>query len=78
MIRRVGNITILTNTTTALGFATFILTSSKDLRQFGLVASINIFAVFILSLLLIPIVFSYLNPPKKRHISHLDRNGLMI
>ncbi len=76
MIRRVGNITILTNTTTALGFATFILTSSKDLRQFGLVASINIFAVFILSLLLIPIVFSYLNPPKKRHTSHLDRNWL--
>ena len=76
MIRRVGNITILTNTTTALGFATFILTSSKDLRQFGLVASINIFAVFILSLLLIPIVFSYLNPPKKRHVSHLDRKWL--
>jgi predicted RND superfamily exporter protein len=76
MIRRVGNITILTNTTTALGFATFILTSSKDLRQFGLVASINIFAVFILSLLLIPIVFSYLKPPKKRHTSHLDRNWL--
>jgi uncharacterized protein len=76
MIRRVGNITILTNTTTALGFATFILTSSKDLRQFGLVASINIFAVFILSLLLIPIVFSYLNPPKKRHVSHLDRSWL--
>ncbi|MDC3029997.1 MMPL family transporter [Flavobacteriales bacterium] len=76
MIRRVGNITILTNTTTALGFATFILTSSKDLRQFGLVASINIFAVFVLSLLLIPIVFSYLNPPKKRHVSHLDRKWL--
>jgi len=76
MIRRVGNITILTNTTTALGFATFILTSSKDLRQFGLVASINIFAVFILSLLLIPIVFSYLDPPKKRHVSHLDRKWL--
>ncbi|MGC6470564.1 MAG: efflux RND transporter permease subunit [Flavobacteriales bacterium] len=76
MIRRVGNITILTNTTTAMGFATFILTSSKDLRQFGLVASLNIFAVFILSLLLIPIILSYLNPPKKRHTSHLDRKWL--
>ena len=76
MIRRVGNVTILTNTTTALGFATFILTSSKDLRQFGLVASLNILAVFILSLLLIPIIFSYLKPPKKRHISHLDRKWL--
>jgi predicted RND superfamily exporter protein len=76
MIRRVGNITILTNATTAMGFATFVLTSSKDLRQFGLVASLNIFAVFILSLLLIPIIFSYLNPPKAKHTSHLDRKWL--
>ncbi len=76
MIKRVGNITILTNTTTALGFATFILTSSQDLRQFGLVASINIFAVFLLSLLLIPILLSYLKPPKERHVKHLDRAWL--
>ena len=47
MIRRVGNITILTNTTTAIRFCyIYVLTSSKDLRQFGLVASLNIFAVF--------------------------------
>lgn len=77
MIRRVGNITILTNTTTALGFATFTLTSSQDLRQFGLVASINILTVFLLSLLLIPIVFSYLNPPKERHTEHLDRKWML-
>jgi uncharacterized protein len=76
MIRKVGNVTILTNATTASGFATFILTSSKDLREFGLIASVNIFAVFILSLLLIPIIFSYLNPPKKRHTKHLDRKWM--
>ncbi|MDA8956717.1 MMPL family transporter, partial [Flavobacteriales bacterium] len=76
MIKRVGNITILTNTTTALGFATFILTSSQDLRQFGLVASINIFAVFFLSLLLIPILLSYISPPKQRDTKHLDRKWI--
>jgi predicted RND superfamily exporter protein len=76
MIKRVGNITILTNTTTALGFATFILTSSQDLRQFGLVASLNIFAVFFLSLLLIPILLSYISPPKQRHTKHLDRRWI--
>ena len=36
MIKKIGNVTILTNATTASGFATFILTSSKDLREFGL------------------------------------------
>ena len=76
MIRRVGNITILTNTTTALGFATFVITSSKDLRQFGLVASLNIFAVFIISLLLIPIILSFLKSPEEKQTKHLDRKWL--
>lgn len=77
MIKKVGNVTILTNATTASGFGTFILTSSKDLREFGLVASVNIFAVFLLSLLLIPIIFSYLNPPKEKHTEHLDRKWML-
>ena len=77
MIKKIGNVTILTNATTASGFATFILTSSKDLREFGLVASVNIFAVFLLSLLLIPIIFSYLNPPKDKHTQHLDRKWML-
>ena len=55
---------------------TQIVVLRKDLREFGLIASVNIFAVFILSLLLIPIVFSYLNPPKKRHTKHLDRKWM--
>ena len=78
MIKKIGNVTILTNATTASGFATFILTSSKDLREFGLVASVNIFAVFLLSLLLIPIIFSYLNPPKDKHTEHLDRKWMLL
>ena len=78
MIKKIGNVTILTNATTASGFATFILTSSKDLREFGLVASVNIFAVFLLSLLLIPIIFSYLNPPKEKHTEHLDRKWMLL
>ena len=77
MIKKIGNVTILTNATTASGFATFILTSSKDLREFGMVASVNIFAVFLLSLLLIPIIFSYLNPPKDKHTEHLERKWML-
>ena len=77
MIKKIGNVTILTNATTASGFATFILTSSKDLREFGMVASVNIFAVFVLSLLLIPIIFSYLNPPEDKHTDHLDRKWML-
>jgi len=73
MIHKVGNATFLTNLTTASGFATFILTDSIILKEFGMVASLNIMGVFILTLLLIPIVFSFLPPPERKHTKHLDR-----
>ncbi|RLD67205.1 MAG: RND family transporter [Bacteroidetes bacterium] len=72
IIRKVGNATFLTNLTTALGFATFIVTGNKILVEFGVIASLNILGVFVLSITLIPIFFSYSSPPKKRHIKHLE------
>ena len=73
MISKIGNITLLTNLTTASGFAAFILTKSETLQEFGLVAAISIVFIFIISLFIIPIWFSFFNPPKIRHTQHLDR-----
>lgn len=72
VIEKTGNAIFLTNTTTALGFATFISTRSAMLVEFGIVAAIDIFLVFLLSIFLIPIIFSFLKPPKKRHTKHLE------
>ena len=72
VITKVGNATLMTNVTTASGFATFILTDSQLLREFGVVASINILAIFVLSLLIIPVIYSYLKPPRDRHLKHLN------
>ncbi len=72
MVQRVGNATLLTNLTTAVGFAAFIATGNRILVEFGIVAAINIMAVFVLSIFLIPIFFSYLAPPNYKHIKHLD------
>jgi uncharacterized protein len=72
MLHRVGNATFLTNLTTATGFAAFILTGNKILVEFGIIASINIMVVFLLTIILIPIFYSYLDPPKSRHVRHLD------
>jgi len=72
VIRKVGMVTVLTNFTTALGFATFILTDSDALAEFGIVSSVIILLVFLLSILLIPIIYSYLSPPKERHYKHFD------
>ena len=76
VIHKIGNATLMTNATTASGFATFILTSSRVLVEFGILASANIMAVFVLSLLLIPIIFSFAKPPKTRHVQHLERQWI--
>lgn len=76
VIMKIGNAIFLTNLTTALGFAAFTTTSSEILKEFGVIASLNILFLFVLSILLIPIIFSYLPPPKERHIKHLKRKTL--
>lgn len=73
VIVKIGNATLLTNVTTASGFATFILTQSKLLKEFGAIASISILSVFVLSLLIIPIIYSYLAVPKYKHLKHLNK-----
>jgi predicted RND superfamily exporter protein len=73
MVHKIGRVTLLTNITTAISFAAFILTNSAILIEFGVLASINILGVFILSLTLIPIISSYLKGPSTKNTSHLDK-----
>ncbi len=76
VIVKIGNATLMTNLTTASGFATFILTDSKLLKEFGIIASINVIGIFILSLLLIPIIYSFLPVPNKKHLNHLKNKTI--
>ncbi|MFQ5335699.1 MAG: RND family transporter, partial [Flavobacteriales bacterium] len=73
VIQKVGNATFMTNATTAIGFVTFIFTGSTSLKEFGVVSAVNIMGLFLISLLVIPIVFSYLPPPGYKHTKHLER-----
>ncbi|MDT0648554.1 efflux RND transporter permease subunit [Autumnicola edwardsiae] len=76
VITKVGNATLMTNVTTASGFATFILTDSTLLSEFGIVASINIIALFLLCLLVIPIIYSYMSLPREKHLKHLNKRWI--
>jgi predicted RND superfamily exporter protein len=76
VITKIGNATLMTNVTTASGFATFILTESTLLKEFGIVASLSILAIFILCLLIIPILYSFLPYPKDRHLEHLNKRWI--
>ena len=76
VITKIGNATLMTNVTTASGFATFILTQSTLLKQFGIVASLSILGIFLLCLLVIPIIYTFLPIPQERHLEHLNKRWI--
>ncbi|MCJ8208423.1 MMPL family transporter [Mucilaginibacter sp. RS28] len=73
VIEKVGITTFIANVTTAIGFAVLCFTNSQLLTEFGLVASLSIMATFALSLVLIPVIFSYLPDPKPKQSGIKDQ-----
>jgi predicted RND superfamily exporter protein len=76
MVGRMGIVTLFCNIAAAIGFAVFSFTRSDLLKEFGAVAGINIMALFLISLVFIPAVLSYLPAPKSRHTRYLDNKFL--
>ncbi|HWC52877.1 MAG TPA: MMPL family transporter [Chitinophagaceae bacterium] len=76
MVERMGIVTLFCNLSAAIGFAVFALTRSQVLKEFGVVAGINIMALFFISLILIPSILSFFPKPKSRHIKYLDNPWL--
>ncbi|MBP4138127.1 efflux RND transporter permease subunit [Flavobacterium geliluteum] len=74
IISKIGVSTLMTNLTTAIGFATFMITGNELLFEFGLVTSINVISVYILTLLIVPIVYSFMSVPGEKHLYHLTKN----
>lgn len=76
VIQKVGKASFMTNLTTAAGFGTFVLTGNQMLIEFGVIAFMNIILVFIISLIVIPSVYTGLKPPKAKHLRHLKRRWM--
>ena len=76
MISRVGVAAFMTNATKAAGFAAFMVTYSDVLKEFGLVATLGILTLYVLSMVLIPIFCSYMPAPQPRHLRHLERRWM--
>jgi hypothetical protein len=72
VVQRMGLATFLTNLTVAIGFLSLLSTDILILREFGIVAGINIMALFVVSLVMIPGIFSWLPAPSEKHLKHLD------
>ncbi len=72
VVQRIGFASLMVNTATATGFAAFILVSNQMLREFGIIAAISVMVEYVLCILLLPIMFSYMKPPTEKHLKHLD------
>jgi predicted RND superfamily exporter protein len=68
----VGRTLFLANLTTSIGFGVFAFTGSALLVEFGIVAALNVMITFFISLVLIPIFFSFLAPPQKKDLAHFE------
>lgn len=78
VVQRIGNATFLTNFNTALGFVTFAFVDSALLKEFGVLSSINVMQVFLLSITVLPIFYSYIQPPKPKQTKHLENKRMQI
>ncbi|WP_114777667.1 efflux RND transporter permease subunit [Botryobacter ruber] len=76
VVKKIGLVTLINNATTAIGFIVFTFTHIAILYEFGVIAGINIFVTFLISMILIPAVFSYLPAPTPRQLRHLDAKPL--
>ena len=76
MVGRMGIVTLFCNIAAAIGFAVFAFTRSALLQEFGVVSGINIMLLFVISLIFIPSVLSYLPAPKAKHVKYLDNKFL--
>lgn len=75
-VEKIGYTTFLANLMTAIGFGVFAFTGSNMLVEFGLVASSSVLLTFLISLIFIPGVFSYLPPPSDKHVARLENKRL--
>jgi predicted RND superfamily exporter protein len=77
MISKMGVVTLFCNIAAAIGFAVFALTKSAILKEFGIVAGINIMALFFISLVMIPAILSFLKPPSASETKYLENRWLL-
>ena len=71
VVRKIGLVTLITNFTTAIGFVVLATTDIVILKEYGIEAGINILATDVVSIILIPAVFSWLPSPNVKRLKHL-------
>ncbi|MBL7926135.1 MAG: MMPL family transporter [Bacteroidia bacterium] len=72
MITTIGVSLFLANITTSIGFGVLYFTNSSFLTEFGVIAAVNVMLTYIITLIFIPIILSYLPVPNAKDLIHLE------
>ena len=72
VIVRIGPANFLTNTTTAVSFASFIITRNGLLVPFGILASVCIMLTYVMTMVLLPTFFSYQKKPEGKLVNYMN------
>jgi len=72
VISKIGFVTVIVNVTTAVSFFVFIWGDVNVLKEFGVATGLNTCFAFVISIIFVPAVFSYLPPPNMKDIQHLE------
>lgn len=76
VVMRIGPANFLTNTTTAVSFASFIITRNVLLVPFGILASVCIMLTYGLTMVLLPTFFSYQKKPSEKNTNYLENGNI--
>jgi len=76
MVQNIAKIVFLNNTTTAIGFGVLYFVDSPVLKEFGIVAFLMITTTYFATLIIMPIVFSFLPAPTERQTGYLESKNM--
>jgi|JI7StandDraft_1071085.scaffolds.fasta_scaffold08233_2 predicted RND superfamily exporter protein len=76
VLTKIGLASFLTNLTTAVGFGVFSFSGSVVMDEFSLVSAVAIMISFVISMIVIPAVFSMLPDPTFKQTKHLENKAL--
>ncbi len=71
-IERTSMSLFFANFTTCIGFAVFCAIKNRILFEFGLVSSISVMATYLISLITVPSIFSFLPGPAEKQTKHIE------
>ncbi len=72
MVNKLGLVTFMITANSAFGFLTLYFTNVVPLREFGMLAFLATMATYLLTIVLIPGVFSLLPEPSEKRLKHLN------